>query len=152
MSSEEFSKESLQTHDDLKRCAIQRLIEMGFDRSEIHTEYTFSACLFEKRIDVVGIKQGRKVAVECGTIGNKRAGLLLYLFFDEVYHLPYPNQKPDQSTLEEFKAYSSAYLRELLFTSLVFLEELRDLCHLSEDDFYKNWLWERFKAWRGRLK
>lgn len=77
-------------HDQLKEVARKLLTERGFQLSEIHEEYWIDSnqALRKIRVDIVGINQTHKVAVECGhTPAEKIAVLKTY--FDEVIVLPY---------------------------------------------------------------
>jgi len=82
-------------HKELKQLAISILRKQGY---EVETEVPFvvSASIMTKkrtkpkerrfRIDVVGIKDGKIIAVECGH-ANKEKCMLMEYFFDDVYIL-----------------------------------------------------------------
>jgi len=89
-------------HDVLKLIAAVHLGDMGFPSESIQTEYPISSHFFGKIVDVVGLSENRRVAVECGRVA-KIDLLKLHFFFDEVYHCPYPWQKRVVSTNEELK-------------------------------------------------
>jgi len=82
-----MSHNESRTHKAFKRVAIDLLKERGFLPHQIHEEYEelhrFDGRVGRYVIDVVGIGESRKVAVECG--GNKLSKLVnLRKLFDEV--------------------------------------------------------------------
>lgn len=78
-------------HEALKETAKQILTKMGFRETEIQTEYYVTVQgggLKSFKVDVVGLNENRKVAIECGeTLGTKIAALKM--FFDDVIVLPF---------------------------------------------------------------
>ena len=77
-------------HTALKEVARKVLANMGYTPDEIKEEYSVGGYDFRKsfRVDVVGLKKDKRVAIECGaTPGEKIAALKMY--FDEVIVLPY---------------------------------------------------------------
>jgi len=76
-------------HLVLKERAKGMLISMGFKEEEIHFEDTTFIDGHYIRPDVVGIKDGLKVAVECGGLNGRKRISKLLLHFDKVVHLPY---------------------------------------------------------------
>ena len=81
------NKESI-NHKLGKELARQKLFELGYSPEEIKFEYSVRFKTGKmRRVDVVGINNYKKTAIE---IGNLTGGSLeeLYVFFDEVYHLP----------------------------------------------------------------
>ena len=95
-------------HEALKEIARKILIDMGYLSTEIKEEYwvqPHSAYSGENnslhgfRVDVVGLKPDKKVAIECGkTPGEKIAALKI--FFDEVIILPYFTLNIEKTDLE----------------------------------------------------
>ncbi len=97
-------------HDALKEVAIKILTDMGYASDEIKQEYWIQPyspysrqnqdnSLHGFRVDVVGLRQNKKVAIECGkTLGEKIAALKM--FFDEVIVLPYFSLNVDKVDLE----------------------------------------------------
>ncbi len=95
-------------HEALKQIAVKILIDMGFTMEEIKEEYWVSPySLYSRRdsdlkgfrVDVVGLKPNKKVAIECGkTPGEKIAALKM--FFDQVIVLPYFSLNTDKLDLE----------------------------------------------------
>jgi len=95
-------------HEALKEVAIKILTDMGYTSSEIKEEYwvqperNYSSknnSLHGFRVDVVGLKANKKIAIECGkTPGEKIAALKM--FFDEVIVLPYFSLNVDKLDLE----------------------------------------------------
>ena len=98
----------LKEHDALKEVAIKILTNMGYTSNEIKQEYWVQPqqnhlgqnnSLHGFRVDVVGIKPDKKIAIECGnTPGEKIAALKM--FFDEVIVLPYFSLNVDKLDLE----------------------------------------------------
>lgn len=98
-------------HEALKEVAIKILTNMGYTPDEIQQEYWVQPkqsytlrsiqnhSLHGFRVDVVGLKADKKVAIECGkTPGEKIAALKM--FFDEVIILPYFSLSVDKLDLE----------------------------------------------------
>lgn len=83
-----MGKLSSNEHEDLKREASLWLIKRGFKPKDVHEEYEVSVNNRVFRVDVVGINQNHKVAIECGKVDANRLPILR-LFFDEVLLLPY---------------------------------------------------------------
>ena len=93
-------------HEALNQYAKQLLITMGFQSSEIQEEYVLRPTHREYskgynsnfkreidanqsvRIDVVGISNSKRIAIECG-ITNSENLAMEKLFFDEVIVLPF---------------------------------------------------------------
>jgi len=75
-------------HEAIKEVAEDFLREQGFEDREIKHEYTVKTTEGKGRwrVDVVGIKKGYKVAVECGKYDARKI-LDLMKIFDEVYLL-----------------------------------------------------------------
>lgn len=87
-------------HKYLKIIAKEYLKDLGFSDNEIFEEYVIKEGQMKKalRVDVVGIKGERRIAIECGrTPADKIAQLNLY--FDEVICLPYMNERLTKGTL-----------------------------------------------------
>lgn len=84
-------------HDELKLRATGWLREMGFNdiEFEVHianpeTGKTWCGSFV---IDVVGRKEGEKVAVECG--GSRVKKLIdIHIYFDKIYIWPYGANEP----------------------------------------------------------
>lgn len=77
----------LPTHTELKQKARERLIRMGFSPDEIKAEYTVVVPV-KLRVDMVGIKPDRKVAIECGYhVAELDRFKLLWKVFDDVIRL-----------------------------------------------------------------
>lgn len=76
-------------HNALKEVARKILEDMGFKTTEIKEEYWVGGeGLKSFRVDIVGITNNHRVAIECGTTpGEKIAALKM--FFDDVIVLPY---------------------------------------------------------------
>jgi Holliday junction resolvase len=77
-------------HLQLKDYAKVILQRMGFGQSDIHEEYSVSFEGMKERltVDVVGISNTKKVAIECGTTPSHKT-IKLQMYFDEVIILPY---------------------------------------------------------------
>lgn len=72
--------------------AICLLKEHGFQDNEIKTEYNIHTDELGKlRIDVVGIKNSRRVAIECGHLQPPRIKRVRVIkkYFDDFIHLTY---------------------------------------------------------------
>lgn len=83
------------SHDELRCRATKILRERGYGVPE--KEHSVGP-------DVVGKRGDEKVAVECGYV-TKLKLLSLLLEFDQIYHCPYPSQKPiqlDYKSIKEF--------------------------------------------------
>lgn len=66
-------------HNELKQYAKIYLLNRGFKPEEIHEEHPIS----KYKVDVVGINNSSKIAVECGNTEGKKVAVLSELF-DEV--------------------------------------------------------------------
>jgi len=137
-------------HKFLKNFAAAHLINMGFKWNEIHEEYYVSSYLYQARVDVVGISNKKKVAIECGKTTKDR--ILLHLFFDEVYHLPYEREKPLQFTKEETQKAIDEHIQKLFDISIAYLEEARKFLRATEKQFYIEFLSDRWKKLYGHEK
>jgi len=88
------------THYELKKRAVKILKEKyGFKDSEIRTEYPVLYKGHHLIVDVVGVRKGFKVAIECGRVKQERIEKLRMLF-DEVLHIGYsPAKFPKSVTM-----------------------------------------------------
>lgn len=91
------------SHSALKETARQILADKGYLPEQIHEEYEVKVggydCKKLMRVDVVGINQEKRIAIECGsTPGEKIAALKM--FFDEVIVLPYFTINIDKAEYE----------------------------------------------------
>lgn len=88
-------------HTTLKEYAHKLLHNMGYEESEIKEEYTIKSPEMKEgfRVDVVGIKPGHKVAVECGLTNSDKLAWEK-LFFDEVIVLPFFKMDKESILLE----------------------------------------------------
>jgi hypothetical protein len=68
--------------------AIEFLRTQGFSDDEIYREFSIHTEQRIRCIDVVGIKRGKKIAIECGTCSTWNLELIKP-YFDEVLHFPY---------------------------------------------------------------
>lgn len=77
----------------LKERAKEILFEKGFKEDEIYFEYRIPRNNgFFYRVDVIGIKNNLKVAIECGNCETEKIEDL-HSFCDEVLHLKYNNSE-----------------------------------------------------------
>jgi hypothetical protein len=81
-------------HNQLKEYAKLILNRLGFEKSEIFEEYTvnFEGMRERMLVDIAGVSQNRKVAIECGHTPSDKV-IKLNLYFDEVILLPYFKSK-----------------------------------------------------------
>jgi len=95
----------VKTHDELKAMAREHLKDLGYLDEEIYEEYSISKwndtsklkLTKDFRVDVVGIKKDgtHSVAFECGNCSPEKL-IQLNLFFNEVWQLPYINDRFSQ--------------------------------------------------------
>jgi hypothetical protein len=101
-------------HKQLKKQAKELLKKLGFSDSEIFEEYPIKGFPRDFIIDVAGISLTKRAAVECGQLDRLKEAVLrgqigeLDKPFDEVIHLPYP----DNILSSEFYDESSTNLSE----------------------------------------
>jgi hypothetical protein len=83
-------------HDELKQMARKILMDRGFKEAEIFEEYMVKTHEMRTgfRVDVAGITDDLKIAVECGAVQGQKVAQL-QLFFDEVVLLPYLSCKKE---------------------------------------------------------
>ncbi len=94
-----------QEHKNLKEMA-HILLQRGYKSTEISNEYRLKIKESKQRwgyvVDVVGIKDDKKTAIELGTWNPKKL-VHLELFFDEVIHIPYGIEQCSEINLSELK-------------------------------------------------
>lgn len=125
-------------HKFLKLCAKAFLLDKGFNWSEIHEEHCINSLWYNARVDVVGISEKKKVAIECGNTTKDR--ILLYLFFDEVYHLPYEGKKSLQVPKKQAKKVINHHIERHFDIAKAYLEEARKFMRLSPKEFYVDFI------------
>lgn len=77
----------LLTHRERKERTWELLLSKGFSPAEIKVEYTVVVPV-KLKVDMVGIKLGKKVAIECGYhVPKLERDQLLQKVFDEVTRL-----------------------------------------------------------------
>jgi len=76
-------RQGLKPHNELKEKARQRLLDLGFKDEEIRMEYQVTLPV-TVRIDVVALRDGSSVAVECGAVHDLDRIKLLRRRFDKV--------------------------------------------------------------------
>src|SRR6266566_245595 len=127
-------------HLMMKDKAIKLLGLMGFAKDQIFTEYEVTDGKAKGAIvDVVGIKDGNKIAIECGQTDPVRL-VRLETSFTEVFWLPYYgkrsdwfNERADQIRLKETKD-------ELeLQVERKFARREREIQH-NETELHKTWV------------
>lgn len=82
-------------HELLKGRAGELLEENGY-------EVSFEQFVGRRIVDVLGVKNGKKVAVECGGAPKDRLAFLA-IHCDQVYHMPKTGQKPSTITMKEIE-------------------------------------------------
>jgi len=86
----------MRRHNKLVEKAKQLLITKGFKQDEIFEEYTITGQNGTwVVVDVAGIRNDKKIAVECGSIGQNRIAKLKQ-YFDDVLHIPYVKRDGDK--------------------------------------------------------
>lgn len=75
-------------HTALKEVGRKILESMGYQSNEIKEEYEICGNKKSFRVDLVGLKESKSIAVECGTTSGEKIAALK-MFFDQVIVLPY---------------------------------------------------------------
>lgn len=76
----------------LKNRAKQELLNQ-FNEDEIFFEYAINIDNKKYIVDVVGINEDSKIAVECGFLQGENRISVLSKYFDKVVHIPYVERK-----------------------------------------------------------
>lgn len=150
-----MGNESL-AHKELKRQAKEKLRSMGFKDNEIFEEYPINGKPRGFIIDVAGISENKKIAIECGQLDKLKGAVLkgeignTDLKFDELIHLPYSEVLRSEiyefsPELKERKKYLVAVYNEEVYLKLNKDEEFRfEKCEGIDDLKFKM---GRFAPW-----